>query len=122
MILYYIIILYDIILFYIILYMILYNILTWAHRPMGLWAHVPMGPWAHGPYYILYNIYMKTALFHLKFMLEARMPPGDPQETPMRPPESPREPQRAPETIQELSRYCIAWIAWHRLHCIDGLA
>ena len=33
---------------------------------------------------------MKTALFHLKFMLEARMPPGDPQETPRRPPESPR--------------------------------
>ena len=37
---------------------------------------------------------MKTALFHLKFMLEARMPPGDPQETPRGPPESPREPQR----------------------------
>ena len=39
---------------------------------------------------------MKTAFFHLKFMLEARMPPGAPQETP-------REPQRAPETLQKLS-------------------
>ena len=31
---------------------------------------------------------MKTALFHLKFMLEPRMPPGAPQEPPRGPPEA----------------------------------
>ena len=41
---------------------------------------------------------MKTTLFHLKFMLEARMPPGAPQEPPRRPP---GDPQRAPESPRD---------------------
>ena len=57
---------------------------------------------------------MKTALFHLKFMLEPRMPPGAPRSPPGAPQGIPREPQRAPETL--------AQIALHRLHCIDCTA
>ena len=41
---------------------------------------------------------MKTALFHLKFMFEPRMPPGAPQE-PLRVP--PGDPQRAPESPRD---------------------